>query len=515
MNLFISRLTIPATVIAILFFAKMMTPGFSDPDFYWHLKTGEYIVSNFSVPKVDPFAYTSAGMHWIAHEWLSEVIFHLVDKSFGFLGLKVLVASVFCATFFVLFCFAKKINSNDTHALVLTLVFFAPLMPYGSPRPQIFTFLLFAILLFILLDFKYFTQTKYLLAIPFLMPLWVNLHGAYAVGFTVLLLFTVSEWIRHLFTEKKNSQTRRDLWRLTICVAISAITGNINPHFFEIWTYPFYLVSLAVSKGVIAEWRSPDFHQLFYKYYLVVIIGFLLSLIYSKKKPDITELILPVFFICAGMVSQRHLPLTCFVLLFFSAAMYRHIEFPIKWPTSFGKTKSTVDVATKEIDKSVLGWLNLGLILIVGASMTYMDIGKKHEQGIEKDLPVKAVDYILKNKITGNMLNDYGYGGYLIYRLAPDQKVFIDGRADMYGDLFVRDFLEIYNGGSQWEEKFDKFSIDYVISSKSAPIRQILLSKGRFKEVFEADGHSVLVRTETISVDAASAGSNSSALTVQ
>jgi hypothetical protein len=511
----ISRLTTPWTIIAILFCVKLITPGFSDPDFYWHLKTGEYIVSNFSIPKIDPFAYTSSGMHWVAHEWLSEVIFHLVDKSFGFWGLKILVASTFCATFTVLFRFAKKMTRNDTRALILVLVFFAPLMPYGSPRPQIFTFLLFTILLFILLNFKYLKSTKYLFAIPFLMPLWVNLHGAYAVGFVMLLLFTGLEWAKHIFTDNRDLQLRRDLWRLTVCVLISGLTANINPHFFEIWTYPFYLVSMEVSKGIIAEWRSPDFHQTFYKYYLIVIIGFLLSLIYLKKKPDITELAFPVFFICAGMVSQRHLPLTCFVLLFFSAAMYRHIALPIEWLTSFGKAKSAIDATTKEIDKSVVGWLNLGLILAVGASVMHMGIGAKQEQSVEKDLPVKAVDYILKNNITGNMLNDYGYGGYLIYRLAPARKVFIDGRADMYGDPFVSDFLEIHNGGNNWKEKFDKFSIDYVITSKGAPIRQILLIEGNFKEVFEADGHSVLVRTGTTNPGTAKAGSNESSLNIK
>ncbi|HST79537.1 MAG TPA: hypothetical protein VLN58_13715 [Verrucomicrobiae bacterium] len=83
MNILISRLTIPWTIITILFCVKLMTPGFSDPDFYWHLKTGEYIVSNLSVPQVDPFAYTSIGKHWVAHEWLSEVIFYLVDRLYS------------------------------------------------------------------------------------------------------------------------------------------------------------------------------------------------------------------------------------------------------------------------------------------------------------------------------------------------------------------------------------------------------------------------------------------------
>jgi hypothetical protein len=327
------------------------------------------------------------------------------------------------------------------------------------------------------------------------MPLWVNLHGAYIVGFVLLMMFLGAEFIKHVCTGKKNVFIRGNLRRLALIIFAAAITANINPHFLEAWTYPLYLMSLEVSKGVIAEWRSPDFHLIYYKYFLVLIIGYFLALAYCRKKPDLTELAIPIFFICTGMVSQRHLPLTCLALLLSFSVLYQHLDFPTDWIKLFNAKISTSNPATAQLNNSTISFLNLILVSVVAITSLYTEASGKNEKVINSMLPVKATDYIIDNHINGNMLNDYGFGGYLIYRLAPGRKIFIDGRADMYGDAFVSDYLEIYNGGENWKKKFDSFSIDYIICTKMAPIRQLLLTEESFKEVFSDEFHSVLVRT--------------------
>jgi hypothetical protein len=494
MKTLISKFTVPVTVILILCFLKLLNPGFDDPDFYWHLKTGEYIVSHLSVPNTDPFAYTSIGKPWVAHEWLSEVIFYGVDRAFGFTGLSILIAATLCANFLVLFQFSRKLVKNETHALLICLAFLGPLLPYEAPRPQIFTFLLFSLLCMILLEQKYFGSTKKVFLIPILMPLWVNLHGGYAVGFALLALFLGCEWLGYLLAAYRDAATKRNLTKLSFAALLAVATANINPHFIQVWTYPFYLVSLEVAKGTITEWRSPDFHILFYKYCLLLIIGYFLALAYSRKKPDITELALPLFFICSAMVSQRHLPLMCITLLLFTSTLYPHLVLPTNWLKPMSKVGIARNAATRQMSPSTVAFLNILLVAILGGGVVYMKSIGKLQQAFEDSLPVKAADYIIENHITGNMLNEYGYGGYLIYRLSPSRKIFIDGRADMYGDAFVRQYLEIYNGGSRWKEELEKFSIDYVVCEKSAPIRQLLLTEGSFREAYADNLHSVLVR---------------------
>jgi hypothetical protein len=490
----LDKFTLPVTVLAILFLFKFLNPSLDDPDFYWHLKTGEYIFSHSAVPMTDPFAFTSIGMPWVAHEWLTELVLYGAMQFLGFTGIRLLVATMLCASFYLLFQLTQKLVNGEAKALIIASAFFAALMPYWSPRPQIFTFFFFSTYLWLLLDYKYAGSSKRFWLLPAIMVLWVNLHGAFLVGIALVLIFLVTEWAMHFYASRDNRMVRKDLTRLSIFSWLTCLATLINPQFFHIWAYPFQLVSMEVAKGAIAEWQSPNFHLLFYKIHLTLIIAFFLAFIYSRKKPDLTELFIPLFFISAGLVSQRHLPLTSFVLLGFFGAIYRHIEVPFN--LSFTKKYQLIvsQTAKSEVNPLFASVINLSLFLIVVALVGSGAITQEKDEETLGMIPVGAANYIRENRISGNMFNDYNFGGYLIYKLAPTQKVFIDGRADLYGDKFVNDYLDIYSGKAGWKEKFEKFSIDYVICDKNSALRQLLLSEGSFKEGYSDKFHSVLLR---------------------
>jgi hypothetical protein len=490
----LQKFTLPVTVLAILFLFKFLNPALDDPDFYWHLKTGEYIFSNLTVPKTDPFAFTSGGMPWVPHEWLTEIILYAAMQSLGFTGIRLLAATMLCATFYLLFRLIQKFVNGEAKALIIIASFFSVLMPFWSPRPQIFTFLLFSTYLYILLSYKYFGLSKHFWLLPVIMAFWVNLHGAFLVGIALLLMFLVTEWCMHLYANKNNRATRNDLIKLSVFTLAACMATLINPHFFQVWVYPFQMISMEMSKGVISEWQSPNFHMLFYKIHLLLIIGFFLALIYSRKKPDLTELSISIFFISAGLVSQRHLPLTSFTLLGFFGVFYTHLKFPFEL-SYFRKHESSISkIAKSEVNPSVATAINLSLFFAVAILAASGKIYHEKEGKTTAMIPAGAVNYVESNKISGNMFNDYNYGGYLIYKLTPTQKVFIDGRADLYGDKFISDYLHIYSGRAGWKEKFEAFSIDYVICDKDSALRQLLLAEGSFKEGYVDKFHSVLLR---------------------
>lgn len=494
MTSLLNKFTLTTTVIAILFVLKFLNPVLADPDFYWHLKTGEYIVSTLSIPSTDPFSFTFGGKPWVAHEWLTEALLYGAMQAFGYTGIRLLIATMLCASFYLLYRLALKLGNDDGKALVISLAFFVPLLPYGSPRPQILTFFFFTAYLYLLLDFKYSGTTKRLWLLPAMMLLWVNLHGAYLVGIALLMIFLATEWTMHLYADRGNIIARRNLTRLGMFTLATCLATLANPQFFMIWVYPFELVSLEVSKGIINEWQSPNFHLLGFKLYLILIIMFFSGLIYSRKKPDLTELFIPIFFISAGLVSARHLPLTCFVLSGFFSAFYRHVDLPFKLPKVPRFDQSQARGINSQINPTVAGVINLGLLLTVLLLAASGSVYRDKENQVAETVPVGAVNYVIENKISGNMFNDYNVGGYLIYKLASMQKVFIDGRADLYGDKFVTEYLQIYAGQEGWKQKFDKFSIDYVICDKNAALRQLLLADGSFKEAYVDSFHSVLLR---------------------
>lgn len=480
--------------MAILFAVKFIFPGLNDPDFYWHLKTGEYIFSAQSLPTSDPFSYTFFGKKWILHEWLSEVIFFSLNQFFGIAGIKILIASICVLTFYVLLRTTQSFIKAEIKALAITVVFFAPNFIFITPRPQIFTYLFFALFLNILLEYKYLFQQRKLFYLPVIMAFWVNLHGAFMVGIALLLLFLVTEWLSFFIRPVTNKNSKRNLIFLTYISAATIIAATANPHHINIFIYPFEVVNMEASTSLIAEWRSPNFHLVLEKYYLFLIASYFLLLAYSNKKPDITEILLPTFFVCCGFIAVRHLPLTAITLLPFSAYFFSQLSSLFAFNVKYLSNISALKVARREISPAVTACLNVILLGTVLVVLVLSDATQKVAETEKRLLPESAANFILSHNISGNMLNGYGMGGYLIYRLGPDRKVFIDGRADVYGDQFMLDYIDIYTGTENWKEKFEKFSIDYVVCDKNAAIRQLLITDGSFKEVFFDGNYSVLLR---------------------
>jgi hypothetical protein len=478
----LQRLTIPVTIVATLFLIKVMYPGLADTDFYWHLKTGEYIVSTRSVPQVDLFSHTFLGKSWVLHEWLSEVILYLTMNWFGFAGVAVLAAGMFAATFFVLFRLVSRLVPDEMKAMLASLLFFVPNVIFFPPRPQMFSFFLFSCFLTILVEYKYFGETRRFKFLPLLMLVWVNLHAVFIVGIALLAMFLLTEWASLRLSRSGDARRWRGLRHLAMVSACTLLVTAINPQFFQLWLYPFQVVTMDAAQSLISEWRSPDFHLKEFKYFLLLIIGFFVMLIYSRRKPDLTELAIPICFIVAGMTALRHLPLMSIALLPFFASFYGD------------RVKASAPATTAGGIDRLVPVLNAGMLAIVAMLATLAQLENKTELAINASLPVKAADFILRSGISGNMLNNYDDGGYLIYRLGPGRKVFIDGRGDMYGDEFMKKFIGMYGGAAGWKEQFEKFSIDFVVCRKDAAIRQLLLADGSFREAHQDAVYSVLLR---------------------
>lgn len=489
----LSRLTISVTVVLALFVLKLAAPINYDPDLYWHLKTGEYILETGTLPHADIFSYTLLGADWVLHEWLTEVVFALVFGAAGFAGLNVLVAALYALTFHVLFRVCARTARSEMHALIVALLFFAPLIGFTSPRPQLFTYLFFAVYLGVLFDYKYGCSTRRAWVLPAIMAVWANLHAASIVGVALLALFVGLEWVRLRVSGESEGPPRAALKRLTFWAAATAAATLLNPRFVEYWIYPFYVLNLDVAKGVINEWQSPNFHSLYYRYFLGAFLLAFAAQIYARRKPDLTELAVPVFFIVCGFIAVRHLPLACLATAPFFALFSREVEIPARLADLAGRW--TRRRGRSELDPIAVSALNVVLLLCVGASIAYMQTRRYNaETIIDEALPVKAAAFVADQGITGRMFNEYGEGGYLIYRLYPAQRVFVDGRADLYGNAFLKEYFQIVNGGPAWKEKLEARGVDYAVLPKQVPLRQLLLSDGGYKLVYDDERHSVVVR---------------------
>jgi hypothetical protein len=477
-------LTLPRLAFAILFLWILFIIELNDPDYFWHLKAGEYILAN-GLPSGDPFSFTFEGKPWVLHEWLFEVGLYAMFVWLGPLGIKVVTALLGTLSGYIAYVTANRLLNASTLALGVTIAFFAFISVGFSPRPQLITYIIFAAFLYLLVSLKYFEEDRFLWAMPPLMVLWVNSHGGYIVGIVLLALFAFSEWLIYWLRGSNDLRHKRRLLKLSVFSVAAALATALNPYFVDQWLYPFQVVNMSFANSIIMEWQSPSFHGLNGKIFLLLVFGFFLAYIYQSRKPDLTEVTLPFFFLTAAFVSIRHIPLAGLTLISFAAVALRDAQLQRLYSKFAGSGKELGNA------EYVMNWALFAVVSF--ALLAYYPI-KHAKRDLDADMPVKAVEFIRDHGITGRMFNEYGHGGYLIYMLYPHQQVFIDGRADVFGDEFLKEYMSIRNGEPEWEKLFEKYDVDYLITQRSAVIRQLLLVRGDFQSVYEDKHNSVLVR---------------------
>jgi len=485
----------------VIFTVLFISIVLSDPDYFWHLSAGQFIWEHKALPSVDVFSYTFANKPWVLHEWLFEVILFGVYSLLGGVSVKLFTATFTTATVLVAYGIAKRLLGKPYWAFFLALIFFYQIVPNTSPRPQLVTFLLFAIFLRILVDFKYFADVRKLWLLPVLMVIWVNSHGGYVAGLVLLLLFVASEWLMFVLLQLRDAIQKQRLKKLTIIAVVTIVATLLNPYFIDHWIYPFTVMNMDASQNIITEWRSPDFHTFRWKFFLLLVFGALTAAIYSEKRPDFTEIVLSVFFISAAFISIRHAPISVLGILFFTSVTLGYVPFSRIF--SFVKLEQLAthyrrfagngsDLGKKEF---LFNWIML-LVTLTGCLLYYPIFHAKDEDKANKTVPIKAVQFIKDAGIKGRVFSVYHYGGYLINQFYPEQLVFIDGRADLYGDKFIQEYLEIVEARAGWKEKLEKYRIDYAILARKSALIELLQSSAGFKLIYEDEVNSVLIRND-------------------
>ena len=479
-------LDLPHLAFAVLFFWLLFRSELNDPDYFWHLKAGEYIAAHLALPAGDPFSYTFQGKPWVLHEWLFEAGLYGVYALLGTAGVKLLTAVLGALSTYIVYRAASRLLGASTLALALAIACLTMQAGGFVPRPQLVTYVLFAVFVHLLVAFKYFADDRRLWMIPPLLLLWANMHGGYVIGIVLLGLFCTCEWLIYL-TGPANPAHWRRLRNLSLIGLGGALVTAINPAGVGGWLFPLQVMNMDFANSVIAEWQSPNFRDLDGKLYLVLAFGFFLANIYRQTKPDLTEIALPVFFLFAGFVSVRHTPLAMLILVPFAAVALR--DGPVQ------RFYSRVTGSGKQLGNAEYA-LNWALLCVIGMTFYLLNPTQQANAQVRLNalMPVKAVEFVKSHGITGRMLNEYAQGGYLIYHLYPQQQVFIDGRADLYGGEFIKEFIKIRHGAPGWDKAFDKYAIDYLIVRRDAPVRDLLLARGDFKLVYDDETSSVVVR---------------------
>ncbi len=474
-------LTTPRLFTAILFAAlfTMSTREIADPDFWWHLRTGQFIVETRSIPVSDIYSFTNAGKPWVTHEWLSQVLIYAIYARGGF-GALILTFSTLIALTFA-FVYARCDGKPYFAAFVVLLAAIATAPTWGV-RPQILSLLLTSIFLFVL-EFPRpqgarAARPYRLLLIP-LMVLWVNLHSGFALGIALVAVYWFGELLENITARRSFPRSPAPILPrpFSLILALCLAVVPLNPNGATMYVYPFETLTSRAMQTYIQEWFSPDFHLTEFQPFALLLIAALASYALARRRAHLTDLLLLCGFAYAGLRSARHIPIFALCAAPILAANVW------AWLAARGWSRSLHARAETPRGFVVVNWLILLLLLGTGAARVATVIA--NQSAIERaKFPAAAVDFLQREKLTAPLYNAYGWGGYLIWRRYPAARVFIDGRADVYGDQFIEEFLQTYRGGEGWRAPLATFGVRLILVEPAAPLLTPLVQDAAWQKIY-------------------------------
>lgn len=422
------------TILFASFALSLVNMSLWDWDFWWHIATGRYIVETGTIPDKDPFSYTATLKEnenpfpiWenliLKQYWLSQIIFYLIYDYTGPKGIIILRSALLLSILVLAFLKLRKYSVSFPISFLFLFILFIALSKATGERPVLFTIFLTTLTFFILDYFKVKKDKKIFLLIP-LMLFWANMHGGFIIGLMIIFSFMLGEGIKIIL--KSGDFTKKEVYLFYTATLLAVGFSYINPAGWDAFNVAMNISSKYKPLHInIKEYESPfvlyiqRVHPVQYEY-LALILFFPLIVILRNRRIELSHIIL-----LSGTFIMSISAIRFVVYFMIIGTMVIGKETYILTENLFKKRLSE---RTYIIVQNVLTFATMLSIVFYVTNVHKSD---KFRFDIAKgySVPEAAVDFIEGNKLQGNMLNEYGYGGYIAWRLYPEQKTFIDTRS--------------------------------------------------------------------------------------
>ncbi|HEY0101491.1 MAG TPA: hypothetical protein VGB76_21375 [Pyrinomonadaceae bacterium] len=456
----------------------------TDPDFWWHLRTGQLIFETRAIPHTDIFSFTAQGREWVTHEWLAEVLIYAIYKLAGWGGLVVSFSLLMTAALWIAYRRAAELAPHPYVAGAAVLLGALATAPMWGVRPQMISFLFTSIYVAVLGDYARRGQTKGLWRLVPLMLVWANMHGGYALGLALIGLTGAGLLLDEWMGERSERPLSVRLRPLLFLFAACALVVPLNPNGLRLFSYPFETLNSHAMHAYIEEWFTPNFHLLISQPFALLVFATFAALALSPKKVRPGELFLLCVAAYAALRAWRNIPLFALVAvpllaehawqLLESRARWRWLNEPEKREAG---AKAGVQLA-----------LNVLLLICVPFGLCVANVSKvvaRQGSSEAEKYPAAAVEFLRAHPESGAIYNDYGWGGYLIWKLYPQREVYIDGRADVYGDAFMEEALETMAGERNWRAPLERYGVRTVFIQPNTPLASLLRQDETWHSVYE------------------------------
>ncbi len=504
----IPKLIDAIVLVAILVMAVRVPVS---PDIWWHLQCGRVQWQTRAVLKSDIFSHTAAGTPWVNQSWLPQLTMAGLYELGGLGALSLGTAALLTVAFaFVLF--GVRTQGRYGHFWRAFVVLWAAISTgrVWVPRPHVITFVLTAVWVYVLDRHR--RQNNQQIGVLWwmvpLMVLWANSHGGYIVGF-ILLAIQIAGILGATIWRRRFENLWPEVRPLLIIAGLSLLAAMLNPQGLRLILFPVQTLGSSAQQNLIAEWASPDFHAADMLPFLGLLLATWSALVLADRSPldrdaarhqagsfshqvawiDWLRLLA---FTTISLRSGRYIGLCAItiapLLIRYGQPVWARLSVHwIKWPSSIPPARGI----------PALNWALLMLIVLAAGVKVYVALDPQTIDRVQQNLfPADAVAFVRAHDLPANLFNDYGWGGYLIWELYPDVPVFIDGRADPFGDDLIVAYRHAITAQQGWDAVLERYHVRTVLIRSQGALASVLRESVLWHVVYEDEIASVFVRDQ-------------------
>ena len=480
----------------------------------WHIRNGERMLRTHSITRVDPFSVTMGGQTWYAWEWLYDAKIAGIHHWMGLNGVVFFTAVIIALTFALTLRLCLRRGADLPVAALLLALSLGVSMIHLFARPHVLSWL-FTVIWFQLLDSSesanLAASPRRLWYLPALMLLWVNVHGGFVLGFALLGLYLLSAAIRY-YRSRDGEESRSLAQRsktLGIVTVASLAASLINPYGYELHVHVYRYLTSRWLMNHIDEFLSPNFHGVAQQCFVAILLITIVALAAAHNKPSLSRVLVLLLATYSGLYAARSLPVSSLLFTLIVAPLWtqaltdarenenlslRLRAVVSRWQEFTGRVRNVELAFRGHLWPAAAVFLGVLVCAHQGRLGTTQWM---HAHFDPKHIPVQATDTIVERGIREPIFAPDSWGGYLIYRLYPENRVFVDDRHDFYGVDFLRDYLKAIRLTPDWDKFLNEKHVNWALLPAGSALANMLEETTQWNVVYR-DGTAVLLERKQL-----------------
>jgi hypothetical protein len=464
----------------------------SDGDLARHLRLGEIMLDRGGLLHEDVFSFTRGGEPFLAFEYGSELVYALAYRLAGLAGVAVLAGLILALTYALVARFLIRRGGDPLLAYLVSMAAAVLSAAHWLARPHLFTMLFVVVLLELLQR----TDRRSLLLYVPLFAVWANLHGGFSFGCILIAIYIVGEALEGWVTGDRAAAFARARHHAA-ALGIALASSVLNPNGFGLLAHVFGFFGNSAILRQTQEFMSPDFHTINGKIFLLVLLGVVAGLALSRRRPTMPVLLVTLATIAFSLLSQRNIELFALTALPLVAL---HLDAEWRALPILRRAKEVFE-REQAGDHPWVGAAVASALLVAlaaaGGSIAGIPVIPNRFDG--HAFPVRSVAEARAAGLEGRIFNNFIWGGYLLHAW-PEQRVFIDGGTDHYGEKLFNEYIQVWNLEPGWMDIMRRWKIDVTLLPPESRLAHELVRDHGWAEWY-CDSTAVILRRPPASGD--------------